>query len=168
MLTAKGEKEACKFDAIVLKKLVVLLDYYAIDQDDPEKWFYLSLSLARDQFEGFAEGPKKGRGRNVEWTPEREALLVVEVKARKKRLGSYTQCVKEISTEEPWLTFLARAKWEHSHKALPEDALYGRFKTAQRKADNTLVRILRKARLYYEANDGLDCWYKLITEEFGK
>ncbi len=58
-----------------LPKLMLLMDHYDIQRDDPERWFLLSLSLARNHVPGFRVEEKNQDGRKKEWDVAKDTFL---------------------------------------------------------------------------------------------
>ncbi len=63
-----------------IEKLGLLLEHYNIDPNDPDRWFWLSVNLAKNHVPGFKIKTKEEKGgRPQEWDIVKYARLFLEV-----------------------------------------------------------------------------------------
>lgn len=63
----------------ICRKMELLLDHYNISEDDPQKWFMLSLYLAKDRVPGFCIEEGGQEGRPLDWNFFEDKLLLLQV-----------------------------------------------------------------------------------------
>ena len=61
------------------RKTGLLLEYYGISQMAEDKWYFLSMALAKDNVEGFRCVTKDNVGRDIKWDAIKHAMLYIEV-----------------------------------------------------------------------------------------
>lgn len=122
-----------------VKKLAALLDHYKIDKMSNDRWFFLSLALAKEYVTGFKVIPDKIKTKPIKWSPLKYAALYLEVEMEKKLKKKHTYssiCAQLSRNSEMWKgeknlqkrhseskdTALVRALM--SAKILPEKVLY--------------------------------------------
>lgn len=84
-----------------IKKLYLLLDHYGIDPNDPQRFMLLSIELARELFP-----TSPTRGRSKKWTPEIEAILVVEMERKISNGKNESDAARALSRDKYWSDFV--------------------------------------------------------------
>ena len=123
-----------------LSKMLLLLDHYEINRDDPEKWFALSLQLAIAHVPGFAVDQHKSPGAKAVWDETTLTRLYVEVKAlveeRRKSNPKFS--------ESNACTILANKEpWKSMHRKPSNETLRRRYYAA---ADSPLIKLAEGIR----------------------
>jgi hypothetical protein len=88
-----------------LEKMLLLLDHYRIDRDDPERWFALAFSLAMDHVEGMKIAQKpKDPGAPREWGELKLARLYFEIDdiRRESGLSISDSCEEILGDHNRW------------------------------------------------------------------
>ncbi len=139
------------------QKLLRLCSHYKI-ATSPRMFEQLALVLARELYPA-----KKKSGRKTKWVEAIKGMLVVEIErlvdADNTSHGVEWAC-KQLSTREPWKSFLEKKESEDS-SIDPAEALrkiYFDFKK------NKLAAVTRKAFKYHERESTIAEWEKLIVE----
>lgn len=95
------------------EKLGLLLEHYEIDKNDPDRWFLLSLALARNHVTGFQIKEDGSAGRRVVWNENKLVVLYFEVvqliksKNREPQYGISWACAQLVKRPE-WRNFEAK------------------------------------------------------------
>ncbi len=98
-------KNALKYAEESIAKLVVLLNHYKIDKENPERWFELSFALAREYIPGFKVVTDSRKTKPNKWTPLRYAALYSSVEVEKKLRPKQTYgsiCSYLSRNSDPW------------------------------------------------------------------
>ena len=113
-------------DELLRLKMRVLARTFDLDNNDPEKWFYLALRLAQLNY----PEPKKA-GRKLKWNNQIRLLLLNEVDRMVDPLDSNNginrACIK-LAKSQPWQSLLKDAE-------IPNEALRAQYYIAKGKVE---------------------------------
>ncbi len=114
-----------------LDKLGTLLDLYNIGRSNEDRWFFLSLALAKDYVEGFKTIQDKPAGRKTEWTDKKLAQLYFDVrlkivKARKPLENNIAWACNQIVKSPAWKEYSSKTL-QHNYIKSKETILVKTF-----------------------------------------
>jgi len=112
-------------DELLRLKMRVLARTFDLDNDDPERWFYLALRLAQLKY----PEPKKA-GRKLKWNNQIRLLLLNEVDRMVDPIDSkngVNRACKKLAKSQPWQSLLKDAE-------IPSEALRVQYYIAKGKA----------------------------------
>lgn len=114
-------------------RLNELADFHSIP-DDEQRYLKLALRLAIDHVHGFIDKP--GRGRRKIWTPEVDALLLVEMDSAIESGSDLGPAGLLLSKRRHWKAFLTRPMDRGKHAPSdPGEVLRRRYIDIRKEAD---------------------------------
>ncbi len=89
-----------ELDIIERELLGLLLNHYGIKDETENRWYLLSLALAREHIPAFQE---ESRGRDKSWSDKHEALLYLQVRNLAPKFdGNESEACRQLIKEPPY------------------------------------------------------------------
>ena len=127
-LLAIGEREV-----IDRELLGLLLKHYGIKDETEDRWYQLSLTLAREHIPAFRQ-ESRGRGRSWSHLDEAELYLEVQILATREFGGNESKACRELIKEPPY-----------SKMSIEPRSLYSRYQRTKTK-NPMVVHLIEKQR----------------------
>ncbi|MFN7695609.1 MAG: hypothetical protein ACK5O3_16340 [Burkholderiales bacterium] len=167
LLASEEQKQAAIAERVKEedRRLVALAEQMGIP-DDPHRWYFLALELARRHVPELM--PVKEEGRPRTWSEFELGVLVVEVERERTTTTPHKTILaatKALADRRPWRDLLNRWAPGHKHNNDPGEALRHRYGLGKKLKFTKACR--HKFKLY-EARGELDKWdefVRMVKEE---
>ena len=117
--------------------LGLLLKHYGIKDETEDRWYQLSLTLAREHVPAFRQ-ESRGRGKSWSHLDEAELHLEVQILAAREYGGNESEACRQLNSESPY-----------REMNIKPESLYSRYQRAKTK--NPMVVHLIERQRQFEA-----------------
>lgn len=129
--------------AVEFEKMLALLEHYSIKISDPNPWYLLALTLAKEIVPGLKERVKKGAPKK--WGTIELAVLHAEIDSLIEAEGlTIEEAASKLAKQEPWKSFLS----EKDGTAFGPDPAEALRRAYHMDCDKRWIKIAKDARSY--------------------
>ena len=124
-----------ELDIIERELLGLLLNHYGIKDETENRWYLLSLALAREHIPAFRQ-ESRGRGKSWSHLDEAELYLEVHILATREYGGNESEACRQLNSESPY-----------REMSIKPESLYSRYQRAKTK-NSMVVHLIERQRQF--------------------